>query len=267
MQIRSRIVAREFNSGDRPDLYAGTAPLEALKAFICIAANHCPEFSLMHLDVSRAYFHAKAQRPVLVKLPSEDCSEKDEGKIGLLRKNIVRYVRCSKQLETRLATAPRKIVVTSWEHCSRNLFHNRKRKTSGLTHGDDFVVGQVRKGVCWSSRSSWRACIQSKRASSGQVRQRVSFKALNRTVCWRERETGILCQHDPRHVDVIVESVGLENGNTVQTPIIDDVKDENPVWLDSDRAHITFGVNELCQRNARSFTTQIFQIEATRSVL
>ena len=63
MQIRSRIVAREFKSGDRPDLYAGTPPLEALKAFMSIAASHSPEFSLMHVDVSRAYSHPKAQRP------------------------------------------------------------------------------------------------------------------------------------------------------------------------------------------------------------
>ena len=40
MQIRSRIVAREFKSDDRPDLYAGTPPLEALTAIISIAANH-----------------------------------------------------------------------------------------------------------------------------------------------------------------------------------------------------------------------------------
>ena len=42
----------------------------------------------MHVDVSRAYFHAKAQRPVLVKLPTEDCSGKDKGKIGLLKKSM-----------------------------------------------------------------------------------------------------------------------------------------------------------------------------------
>ena len=73
-------------------------------------------------------------------------------------------------------------------------------------------------------------------------------------------------QHDLRHVDVLVESLGLENGNTVQTLTVDDVKGENPVWLDpeqiskyrchvarclfvsQDRADITFVVNELCQR-------------------
>ena len=45
MQIRSRIVAREFKSDDRPDMYAGTLPLEALKAIMSIAANHKETFS------------------------------------------------------------------------------------------------------------------------------------------------------------------------------------------------------------------------------
>ena len=87
-QIRSRIVAREFESGDRQDLYAGALPLEALKAIISIAASHSPEFSLMHVDVSLVYFHAKAQTPVLVKLPAGDCSGEDKGKIGLLKKSM-----------------------------------------------------------------------------------------------------------------------------------------------------------------------------------
>ena len=62
--------------------------LEALKAIISIAASHSPEFSLMHVDISRAHFHAKARRPVLVKLPAEECSGKDEGKVGLLKKSM-----------------------------------------------------------------------------------------------------------------------------------------------------------------------------------
>ena len=60
--------ARECKSDCRPDLYAGTPPSEALKAIISIAANHKEMFSIMNIDVSRAYFHAKAQRPVLIRL-------------------------------------------------------------------------------------------------------------------------------------------------------------------------------------------------------
>ena len=40
-------------------------------------------------------------------------------------------------------------------------------------------------------------------------------------------KTGILHQHDPRHVDVLVESLERESRNTMQTQILDDVKDEN----------------------------------------
>ena len=63
MYIRSRTVARESKSDDRPDLHAGAFPSEALEATIPIAANHKETFSVMHIDVSRACFHAKAQRP------------------------------------------------------------------------------------------------------------------------------------------------------------------------------------------------------------
>ena len=56
VQIISRMCAREFKSDDRPDLFAGTPPLEALKAIISIAANIKETFSIMHIDVSRAYF-------------------------------------------------------------------------------------------------------------------------------------------------------------------------------------------------------------------
>ena len=63
MYNRSRTVARESKSDDRPDLHAGAPPSEVLKAIISIAANHKETFSVMHIDVSRAYFHANVQRP------------------------------------------------------------------------------------------------------------------------------------------------------------------------------------------------------------
>ena len=88
MHIRSRMCAREFKSDDRSDLYAGTPPLEALKAEISIASNHKETFSIMHIDVSRAYFHAKAQRPVLIRLLLEDRMGTDAGKVGLMQKSM-----------------------------------------------------------------------------------------------------------------------------------------------------------------------------------
>ena len=62
--------------------------MEALKAIKSIAASNKEMFSIMHMDVSRAYFHAEAQRPVLIRLPLEDRMGTDTGKVGLMKKNM-----------------------------------------------------------------------------------------------------------------------------------------------------------------------------------
>ena len=49
-------------------------------------------------------------------------------------------------------------------------------------------------------------------------------------------KTGIVHQHDPQLVDVFVESMGLEKGNALQTPLVDDMKDENPGPLNPKQA-------------------------------
>ena len=70
----------------------------------------------------------------------------------------------------------------------------------------------------------------------------------------------------------------LENENTVQTPIVNDVEDENPVWFDPEqiskyRSHVgQGGADNICRervvpKNVKSLTTQLLQSEATRSVL
>ena len=54
--------------------------MEALKAKISNAANRKETFSVMHIDVSRAYFHVKAQRLVLKRLRVKDRMGTDAGR-------------------------------------------------------------------------------------------------------------------------------------------------------------------------------------------
>ena len=137
MQIRSRMVARKFKSDDRPDLRAGTPPLEALKATISIAANHRDTFSVMHIDKSRAYFRAEAQGPVLVRLPVEDSMGADAGNFGLLKKGMHGTRDAASNWE-------RDWQEQSWRFqfglSSTNLFRQEWHQVSGLTRGDDFVL-------------------------------------------------------------------------------------------------------------------------------
>ena len=70
---RSRLVAKEFNTGIKPELYAATPPSECLRLMLSrLASGRKENMKLMYADVSRAYFYAKAVRPVYVKLPDED---------------------------------------------------------------------------------------------------------------------------------------------------------------------------------------------------
>ena len=91
---RSRLVAQEINNNKRDDLFAATPPLEAKKLLfsMAVAAGIGYEGGLREkgkkldfIDVRRAYFHAKARRPVYVQLPEED---KEEGQCGRLNKAL-----------------------------------------------------------------------------------------------------------------------------------------------------------------------------------
>ena len=123
-----------------------------------------------------------------------------------------------------------------------------------MTHGDDFVItGPTEKRKMTSVYP-----IKSKVTSYGSSK---SIKILNRRLHWGEK--GIVYQHDPRHVDVLVKDVGFEHGNSVQTPAAPETMEEEEsellsqgqhhryrslvarcLFLSQDRADITFIVNE-----------------------
>ena len=99
-----------------------------------------------------------------------------------------------------------------------------------------------------------------------------SIKTLNRRLHWGKR--GIVYQHDPSHVDVLVKNLGLKHAKSVQTPATPDVTQEEEseplsqvqhcrsqvaicLFLSQDRADSSYIVNELCRKmsspNQKSF--------------
>ena len=78
-------------SGERPDLHAGILTLDSLKERITVAANDKQTFSIMNIDVPSAFFHAKAHRFVMSRLPVEDRRGSDVGNIGLLKMGTLRF--------------------------------------------------------------------------------------------------------------------------------------------------------------------------------
>ena len=100
---------------------------------------------------------------------------------------------------------------------SKSLFRQEWHQVSGMRHGDGFVLtGTDRTGVY---------PIKAKLISYGSTE---CVKALNRS--WHQGKRGIV--HHPRHVDVLVKDLGLEQGNSVQPPAMHDVTEGEPEPLD-----------------------------------
>ena len=81
---RSRLVAMEFKTEERPEWYAATPPSECLKIILSKMASK-KSAKMLCADVSRAYFYAPAARPVYVRIPEEDRQEGDQDMCGRLR--------------------------------------------------------------------------------------------------------------------------------------------------------------------------------------
>ena len=76
-----------------------------------------------------------------------------------------------------------------------------------------------------------------------------SIEALKLKVAL-ENKRGIVYQHDPRHVDVLVKDLGIEQDNAVRTPATHDMTEEvaRCLFVSQDRSEKPFIVKELCQR-------------------
>ena len=96
--------------------------------------------------------------------------------------------------------------------------------------------------------------------------------------CTGENEETV-CQHHPRHVDVLVKDLRLEQADSVQTPATHNVTEEELEPLDQvqhsrersqvarclffsqDRAVITFIANELCQKMSNPTQHSLAQLK------
>ena len=134
-----RQVAKEFNTGVCPELYAATPHSECLRLMLSLLASGRRQGTgLMYADVSRAYFYARAVRPVYVRLPEEDTEKGDEGKCGKLLMSMygTRDAALNWAMEYGETLRKAGYVQGRSNPC---LFHNKASGVSVMVHGDDFV--------------------------------------------------------------------------------------------------------------------------------
>ena len=93
--FRSRWVAQQYRRAWVETLFAATPQIEAARLLIADAASRCKtqeapqqEIRTMVVDIRRAYFYAKAQRPLYIKLPQEDPKSADPNLCGRLEQSL-----------------------------------------------------------------------------------------------------------------------------------------------------------------------------------
>ena len=215
INYRSRLVAKEFKDGDKPEWYAATPPGECLKLLLNKMAAKKGQVKLVYADVSRAYFYAKASRPVYVELPEEDKDDNDGAVCGRL--NVSMYGtrdaarNWAEEYAQTLRSAGFKRGVTN--PC---LFWNPTTDVSIMVHGDDFVaVGEDDKveQATKALKETYKLKVEKLGNGDGEVKE---VKILNKIV--RLVDEGLEMEADPRHAELVVRALKLEDAKAAATP-------------------------------------------------
>ena len=136
-------MGKEFNTGALDGLFAGTPPLEAMRALVSEAATYTAEDEtkiIMINDVSRAFFEAKATRDICVELPSEAVSEREKklDLVGHLKMSLYGTRDAAMNWQEEIARQ-----MHSWGFSRGKynpwLYENQSRGLKTLVHGDDFM--------------------------------------------------------------------------------------------------------------------------------
>ena len=182
--VRSRWVAKEYNTGFRPDLFSATSPLEGAKLVISEAASSNQKGTvLLVIDVRKAYFYAKARRRFYIELPEGDGGGPASRQCGLLRKSLYGTRDAAQNWECELGGFLEEIGLRRGQ-ASTCLYSEEARGISASFHGDDVTVKASREDAEWLIPIGEGADVDK------------HLQILNRTVLWSSR--GLWIEADPR---------------------------------------------------------------------
>ena len=213
---RSRLVAREINTCKRDDLFAATPPPEALKIVISMTATGNKGEAIMTNDISRAYFHAKAERDVYVKLPDEDRANGEEQLCGKLQYSMYGTRGAARNWFHEYS---QQLIFIGFrqELASPGVFFHKERGIRTFVHGDDYVSSGMPKELEWM-RQQLEMKYQVKTEMLGpEEHHSKQVRVLNRILTW-EGHKGIGYEVDPRHAEIVIEQLNLKDAKSVNTP-------------------------------------------------
>ena len=226
INIRSRLVAKEFNNKKCDDLFAGTPPVEAMRAIVSMAASGVSPKTLMTVDVSRAYMYAKCRSEMYVEMCPEACEENgDEKCCWKLEKAMYGTRSAAQDWQYEIK---RKMLSIGYLQGKSNpcVFYNPSSEVACLVHGDDFLaVGEelALKQFKEHLAKDWKV----KHTHIGEAEHLGKhMRVLNRIIRVHPRR-GITIEPDPRHAEILIKELDGDSGRLVTTPMAKDSAKES----------------------------------------
>ena len=189
-------------------------PSECLKIILSRMAGNRKN-KIAYADVSRAYFYAKANRPVYVKLPEEDQEPGDENKCGKLLMSMYGTRDAAVNWSSEYTAT---LLADGYKQGSSNpcLFYHPTTDVAVMVHGDDFIaVGDEKslKGTRATLEDRYKLKVETLGEGPACKQEiRVLNKVLRRT------PEGLELEADPRHAEIVVRELGLTNAKTSKVP-------------------------------------------------
>ena len=210
-EVRSRLVAMEFNLYVRDDVNASTPPLAAIRAVISMAASKSGTRFLAVYDVSVAFFHATIDEDITV-LPPPGAGR--PGHVWILLKAMYGTRRAAQLWQEHLAGVFKS---GNWRRIGNiaGAYYEPNLDIALVIHGDDFLAEGTAECLNELDKLLFSAMdvkamprIGPGAASSG--------KYLKRIIKWENDE--FTWEADPKHVARTIEILNLADAKPADTP-------------------------------------------------
>ena len=205
--IRSRLVRVELAKHKRDHLFEATPPLECLKMIISLCAS-TPGYRIMATDVKRAYFYAKATRPIFVHIPGEDWVPGDEAKVAKHNRSLYGTRDAAFNWAN---TYSELLLVSGFERGRGSSYHflDLKKGLAVTVHGNNFTSYGTTADIAWLKgqfEGKFEVTTEVLGPEKNQAREiRVLHRILRRT------DVGIEYEPDQRRAEIVIQDRVLES--------------------------------------------------------
>ena len=217
--VRARLVSCELNKGDRNDAFsASTPPLEGKRLLFSRYTSERKRrgkpLRISFVDIRKAYFNALPEREIYMRVPKE---------LGLPPNTVAKQVRCvygtrdAGKLWEDTYTMVLEAMGFRTGVSNPCIFHHKERDLMVVVHGDDFTTLGLDEDINWFEgklKESFEIKIRGRLGEGCEGPQEI--RILNRVVS--VDESGLSYEADPRHVDLLMSSLTLDEKSHAATP-------------------------------------------------